>query len=124
MKSTFQHTAIVFVSILFCMGIHACSKDDDSVDDPSVGYEDFAFIELKASSDTIRAGFGRAAITAVATGAQLQYHWSACTGTISGSGKMVEFHTSFCTMGTFTITCIVKDKRGYSDTKTIEIVTN
>lgn len=116
--------------ILICFGILICSFGCDKDEEQTNYYvgpgleEDFEFIELKSSKDSIRAGVESAAITAIAKGVELTYQWSASGGILFGSGTEVGFYTSVCTQGAFTINCKVTDKRGYSDQKSIVIVSH
>lgn len=117
----------VFFILIFCGALlccFGCGKDDKQINDNYDLEEDFEFIELKSSTDSIRAGVQSAAITAIAKGVGLTYQWSASGGTLFGSGAEVGFHTSVCTQGAFTINCTVSDKRGYSDKKSIVIVSH
>ncbi len=121
MRATIFFALVCCGALLYCFG---CSKDENQANDNNAFEEDFEFIELKSSTDSIRAGAQSATITAVATGVGLTYEWSASGGTLFGSGAEVGFYTSICTQGEFTINCIVKDKRGYSDEKSIIIISH
>ena len=57
-------------------------------------------------------------ITASATGEGLTYNWSASNGTIIGSGNEVNYGTPCCA-GTATVTCVVKDSGGSSESKSL-----
>jgi len=114
--------------VLLCCGVFlcvfGCGKEEKEANDNNTFEEEFEFMELKSSTDSIRAGVQSAAIMAIAKGVGLTYKWSASGGTLVGSGSEVAFHTSVCTQGSFTIKCTVNDKRGYSDEKSVVIVSH
>ena len=63
-------------------------------------------------------------ITCIASdpdGDALSYIWSATGGTISGSGSQIGW-TAPASTGTYTITCVVSDGKGGSDTKNVNII--
>jgi hypothetical protein len=112
--------AIIYFICLF-MGFSACEKDNEGESDNGGPIPAFSFTELVASADTIRAGYETSKITAIATGHELKFQWSASGGTLAGSGSEVEFFTSFCARGVFTVACKATDKRGDSETRQISI---
>lgn len=57
-------------------------------------------------------------ITATATGEGLTYNWSASNGTIIGSGNEITYGTPCCA-GTATVTCVVQDSGGGSESKSV-----
>lgn len=61
-------------------------------------------------------------ITAVATGDELKYYWSATAGDILGSGNKVTYTANpGCCGGYQAVTCKVKDKYGNLDAKQVRI---
>lgn len=109
---------ILFASVVF---LYNCEKEEGETNgDPDAP---FNYESLETERDTISPG-EIVTITAVATGYNLQYHWSASAGDILGSGYQVNYATSPCHAGINEITCEVKDGNNHSETKSISIVVN
>ena len=106
---------ISIVMIIFTLT--ACQKENGN-GDPS---EEFVFESLVTSEDTLFPG-ETSVITAIATGYDLSYHWSASKGDLLGTGSEVTYLPSPCHVGTNSISCEIIDGNNQSETKTIDIV--
>lgn len=108
---------IVQTGLLLLALITSCEEKPNGGDPTEV----LKFESLVADDNQISPG-ETTQITAIATGYQLEYHWSATLGDILGSGAEVEYATSPCHIGTNEISCTVKDGNGESETKTVSIL--
>jgi hypothetical protein len=108
----------ILVILLF---LFSCERKDDvpemnnnNNDNPLV------FYSLTTDKDTVTAG-ETATITALATGSNLKYAWSATAGSILGSGNKVSYASCSCNAGKNIITCTVTDVYNDSDSKAVSI---
>lgn len=108
--------ALLFIGIIIFYG--SCEKEATGNGEPS---EPLVFESLQVDKTTLIPG-ETAKLTAIATGYQLSYYWSATQGDILGKGAEVIYAPSFCHVGENTITCEVKDGNGQSESKTVTIV--
>ena len=106
----------IFLGIILFYG--SCEKDPQDNGNPG---EPLVFESLQADKTTLTPG-ETAKVTAMATGYQLSYYWSASLGDILGTGSEIIYAPSFCHVGENTITCKVKDGNGQSESKTVTIV--
>ena len=109
--------ARIYSIILIAITLMACQKEN-GIGDPS---DELIFESLTASEDTLLPG-ETSVITAVATGYDLSYHWSASKGDLLGSGSQVTYLPSPCHVGTNSVDCMIIDGNDHSETKTISIV--
>lgn len=120
---------ILFVSIL----ISSCEKENQVQDEQnensnqsntentdSTNQKTLNFISLTNTSDTIRLG-EITRIIATAEGDGLEYHWSASSGDLIGSGNVIFFGASSCCAGISEINCTVKDQYKNEASKQISI---
>ena len=118
MRKRFNNlSGVGILSIVFFFAgscIISCDKKDDNNPDSIV------FSDLFAENDTVFIG-DTTMVTAVATGEELAYIWSASKGDIDGYGNKVKYLAPPCQPGDFTISCIVKDKSDNEKTKSITI---
>jgi len=106
---------LLSITILFAgISLISCDKKDDNNPDSIV------FSDLFAENDTVFIG-DTTMVTAVATGEELAYIWSASKGDIDGYGDKVKYLAPPCQPGDFTISCKVKDKSDNEKTKSITI---
>jgi hypothetical protein len=96
----------------------SCENESKTEDDPG---QKLIFQSLTAEKDTIEAG-ETTQVTAIASGYQLSYYWSASAGDILGSGSKILYASSPCNAGKNQITCKVKDGNNQEQAKTISIV--
>ena len=94
----------------------SCKKDKENGTDET--QNPLVFTSLTAS-DTSIIVTDVPVITAVATGDELQYVWSASYGSFIGSGSQVQW--TVCHADTFRIWCKVKDKYGEEITKSVKM---
>lgn len=113
---------LLLIILLFA----SCEKNDsDGTDDNNGSNGDntqqLVYYSLTSDKDTI--GFGEiATITAVVSGYNLSYSWSAITGgSILGSGNEVTYAAGSCQAGTNTIACKVTDAYNNSESKEVSI---
>jgi hypothetical protein len=106
-----------FLLFLFIPFLIACGEE---IEEETVIKQPLDFQSLKADKDTLISG-ETTSITAVATGYELTYYWSATTGAILGSGARVTYASSPCDCGKSRITCQVMDGYDQTDTKTVVI---
>ncbi len=109
-----KNSLLLFVAIC-SLFISACDKDNnDNVNVPLV------FDSLTATNDTIFPG-GTTEITAIASGDDITYTWTATAGDILGSGNRITYVSPPCTVGENDITCTVTDKGNNKLSKSITI---
>jgi hypothetical protein len=108
---------ILFFTFIFsCIILASCGKSGTSPSENNGS--DFKFVSL-VSKDTAIQVNGITSITATATGTGLTYKWTASYGTFVGSGSTVQW--TVCHADKFSITCVVNDNNGHSDSKEIYI---
>jgi len=114
-------TGLLLIILIFA----SCEKDDSEGTDGNNGgngnnTQQLIFSSLTSDKDTI--GFGEiATITAVASGLDLSYSWSATGGSILGSGNEVSYAAGSCQAGANTIACKVTDAYDNSESKEVSI---
>lgn len=106
---------ITLIGLLFA-GSFMISCDKKDGNDPNA----IVFSDLFAENDTVFVG-DTTNVTAVATGEELAYIWSASKGDIDGYGDKVKYLAPPCQPGDFIITCKVKDKSDNEKIKSISI---
>ncbi len=95
------------------------TQDHQGIHNNNDGVDSLVFYSLSADRDTISKG-ETAKITAMATGFNLTFSWSATAGSILGSGNEINYVVNCsCSAGKNTVTCIVTD--GYNDSKSKEV---
>lgn len=109
---------LIYIIFLAAFLFIACEKGNTGGDDPSA---ELNFESLLVSRDTLFPG-ETSTITAIASGYNLSYHWSASQGDILGSGNEVTYLPSPCHVGTNSISCEVVDGHDESETRTVSIV--
>lgn len=108
----------LFLSAVCIVFAFSCKEDTKKeTGDPA---QEFSYQSLIAQADSVFAG-ETVSITATAVGYNLEYYWSATQGDILGFGATVIYSTSPCQVGENTVTCVVKDGRGSSETKSVAI---
>ena len=107
--------------LLVLLSVASCEKDNsnEGTDRNDVG--PLVFYSLVAEKDTLTAR-ETTKITALATGFNLTFGWSATSGSILGSGNEVTYAACTCHSGTNIITCTVTDGYNASDSKEVSIV--
>lgn len=113
MKIKLYYLKIIILLLIIC----ACDKTEEEPEFQS----DIDFTALHIENDSIYAG-EQTKITAVATGTNIEYFWSATKGDILGSGKEVIYASSPCHIGTNTISCTIQNKSKNAETKTVKVV--
>jgi hypothetical protein len=114
-------TGLLSIFLLFA----SCEKNDSDGTDDNNGSngnntQQLVFYSLTTDKDTIIFG-ETATITAVASGYNLSYSWSATGGSILGSGNEVTYAAGSCQAGTNTIACKVTDAYNNSESKEVSI---
>lgn len=107
--------AAILVIILFIFA--NCKKEEKTADSSA---KLFTFNSLKADQNSIKQG-DVTNISAEVTG-DVTFEWSATSGDVFGSGKVVLFGASTCCVGNHDITCTVKDKNNNSESKTVSVI--
>lgn len=108
---------IIFLCVVFVL--FACEDNQEDVNESTPS--DFSFESLTIENDTLLAG-ETSKVTAVATGDNLKYNWSASAGDLLGNGESVIYAPSYCHIGSNEIKCTVSDSNGNSETKAINVV--
>ena len=114
MKSIKNLPLVLILIMILGIAFSSCKKNNG--DDPDA----VQFTALFAEADTLFIA-DTTTITAVATGAELSYIWSASNGDIDGYGSIVKYLAPPCQPGDFVISCTVKDKSNNKKTKSISI---
>ena len=107
--------------LLVLLWFFTCCETQDHQDIPNDndGVDSLVFYSLSADKDTISKS-ETAKITALATGFNLTFSWSATAGSILGSGNVINYVVNCsCSTGKNTVTCVVTD--GYNDSESKEI---
>ena len=112
MKNRFLFYAIL-IPFLY-MGCEKEEPPDDHSDDP------VEFIALEAARTVIFIE-DTTKITATASGYELSYHWSVEKGDILGSGNVITYVATPCTVGDNEIYCTVKSSNGKEETKHVVV---
>lgn len=107
---------LTILIILVGISFSSCKKKEDP--QPNTGSEALTFTSLTAENSTIDFGTGTL-ITATATGQDLTYVWSTSVGILSGSGSQIEYFA--CCVGTYVVSCVVKDSNNNSEEKKVTI---
>jgi hypothetical protein len=92
-----------------------CEKNE--TDEP---FQNLVYQSLTAERDTISPG-ENTNITALASGSNLKYFWTASSGDILGSGNKVVYAPSPCHSGSNTITCKITNGN-QTESKSVIIV--
>jgi len=101
--------------VIFLILITAACKKSSTPPESGTGSA-LKFTSL-AAADTVIKVNGITTITAVATGDDLTYKWTASYGTFIGSGATVQW--TVCHQARFTIHCEVRDRYNNAETKSI-----
>ncbi len=112
----------VLILLVFCIGLSSCNDDPPEPSDNNEEKIPLIFESLTAEKDTIVSG-ETVVITAIASGKDIRYNWTATTGSILGSGHEITLTTTPCVPEEITVTCKVEDTYNESKTKTVLIVT-
>ncbi len=107
--------ALSILIILVGISFSSCKKKDDP---QPAGSDALTFTSLTVENSTIDFGTGTL-ITATATGQGLTYTWATAVGILSGSGSQIEYFG--CCIGTYEVSCLVKDSNDNSEEKKISI---
>lgn len=94
-----------------------CGKDEPGEGDPD---QPLVFTSLTTEKSTLTIA-EKTKVTATAMGYQLSYTWQATMGDCLGSGNIIEYIPSPCTLGNIKITCTVKDGNGKSLSKDVTV---
>ena len=110
---------ILTLLIAFAVISSSCSSHTTApVSGDFTGDSEFTFDKLTSGNTTIEIN-GSTPVTAVATGKDLKYIWSAREGVVLGEGSNVSY--TICHATTDIITCQITDYRNKSITKDISI---
>jgi hypothetical protein len=101
--------------VIFLILITAACKKSSTPPESGTGSA-LKFTSLVAADTVIKVN-GITTITAVATGDDLKYKWTASYGTFIGSGATVQW--TVCHQARFTIHCEVSDRYNNAETKSI-----
>lgn len=113
----YNRTNIGFVVLISILLIGSCSRKEVDV----LPEGNFVFSSLILEKDTIKMGESTK-IKAIVIGSKPEYHWSASSGQILGSGSEVIFVTACsCDIGKNVVTCTVTSGNGQSETKSVTI---
>jgi hypothetical protein len=114
MKKSIIYIVILLTSVVT---ITSCEKKKDETPQPTSA--PLSFTSLSAAQSTI-AFNQNTLITATATGEGLTYTWTLSgTGSLIGSGHQITYQP--CCSGEQTINCLVKDKGGNEQSKSVII---
>ncbi|CAG0985119.1 MAG: PKD domain-containing protein [Bacteroidetes bacterium] len=115
-----KNSILLFV-LLLSLTLASCTKKTPEPVKIPDNNSDFAFLSLTAAKEVLVVG-EQTDITATANGSGLTYEWTAPIGILSGEGKTIQF--TACCEGDHPVTCKVKDSKGNSSEKTINIFAN
>ena len=107
--------------LLVLLFFASCETDGYEGTEENNNARPLVFYSLVAEKDTLTAG-ETTKITAMATGYDLTYGWSATEGSILGSGNEITYAACSCQAGTNIITCTVSDRSNASESKEVSIV--
>lgn len=102
---------------LLVLLLTGCGKDEPGEENPD---QQLVFTSLTAEKSILTIA-EKTKVTATATGYQLAYTWQATMGDCLGSGPIIEYIPSPCTLGDIKITCTVKDGNGKSMSKDVTV---
>jgi len=111
-----QIRRLLLIPVLMLL-LAGCGKEDPGEGDPD---QPLVFKSLTAEKGTITIA-EKTKVTATATGYQLTYTWQATMGDCLGSGNIIEYIPSPCTLGDIKITCTVKYGNGKTESKDVTI---
>lgn len=106
---------LFFAIALITVAVVGCKKEETKPVSTPLSYS-----SLNAETSTIVIG-ATTKVTASATGEGLSYSWSASAGDIIGSGSQITYGAPSCCGGQNSVTCVVKDAGGNSQTKSVTI---
>lgn len=109
-----QFTTFFF---LFMLILVACGKEDDPEDhsDIPLVFESLTCgRELIFTEDTTR-------LEAIATGYEIEFFWEVEKGDLLGSGSVITYVATPCTVGENYIYCTIKDGNGNEETKHVVV---
>jgi hypothetical protein len=120
---TLRMKAIFLLAGICLLLVTGCKKSQDTGSSNSASASGFTFTEVKASVNPVQQS-QLTNVSAVASGSNLSYAWSATHGDLFGSGAQVVYSTAPCCVGTHTVTCTVSNGSSSQSKSLVITVTN